>query len=36
MRKYEILEYKADLKIRAFGKTKKRAFSNVFLGLIDT
>jgi len=33
MKKYEILEHKADLKMRAFGKTKKELFWNMFLGM---
>jgi len=32
--KYEILEHKADLKIRAFGKTKEELFLNMFLGMM--
>jgi len=31
--KYEILEHKADLKIRAFGKTKEELFLNAMLGM---
>jgi len=31
--KYEILEHKADLKIRAFGKTKEELFLNMLLGM---
>ena len=31
--KYEILEHKADLKIRAFGKTKEKLFLNILLGM---
>jgi len=33
MNKYEILEHKADLKIRAFGKTKEELFLNMMLGM---
>lgn len=33
MKKYEILEHKADLKIRAFGKTKDELFLNSVLGM---
>ena len=32
---YEILEHKADLKIRAFGKTKEELFSNMLKGMIS-
>ncbi len=35
MKKYEILEHKADLKIRVFGKIKKELFSNAVLGMED-
>jgi len=35
MKPYEILEHKADLKIRAFGKTKKELFSNMLKGMIS-
>lgn len=31
--KYEILEHKADLKIRAFGKTKEELFLNMLLAM---
>ncbi|PIY73918.1 MAG: archease [Candidatus Portnoybacteria bacterium CG_4_10_14_0_8_um_filter_40_50] len=31
--KYEILEHKADLKIRAFGKTKEELFLNMMIGM---
>ena len=34
MEKYEILEHKADLKIRAFGKDKQELFLNALLGMI--
>lgn len=33
MGKYQILEHKADLKIRAFGKTKEELFLNTILGM---
>jgi len=33
--KYEVLEHKADLKIRAFGKTKEELFLNMLLGMIE-
>jgi SHS2 domain-containing protein len=35
MKKYEILEHKADLKIRAFGKTKEELFLNMLKGMIS-
>ena len=35
MKKYEILEHKADLKIRAFGKTKEELFLNMLLGMTN-
>jgi SHS2 domain-containing protein len=31
--KYEILEHKADLKIRTFGKTKEELFENAMVGM---
>lgn len=31
--KYEILEHKADLKIRVFGKTKEELFENAMVGV---
>lgn len=34
--KYEILEHKADLKIRAFGKTKEELFLNILLGMAES
>jgi len=34
-KKYEILEHKADLKIRVFGKTKEELFLNALLGMQD-
>ena len=36
MKKYEILEHKADLKIRAFGKTKEELFSNMLLAMSES
>ena len=36
MKKFEILEHKADLKIRAFGKTKAELFLNMLLGMIES
>ena len=36
MEKFEILEHKADLKIRAFGKTKEELFLNMFLGMEES
>lgn len=36
MKKYEILEHKADLKIRAFGKTKEELFQNMLFGMIKS
>lgn len=33
MKKFEILEHTADLKIRAFGKTKEDLFKNSLLGI---
>jgi len=35
MKQYEILEHTADLKIRAFGKTKEELFANMLLGMQD-
>lgn len=34
--KYEILEHKADLKIRAFGRTKEELFLNILLGMTES
>ena len=34
--KYEILEHKADLKIRVFGKTKEELFENAMIGMFET
>lgn len=36
MKRYEILEHTADLKIRAFGKTKKELFQNALLGMEES
>ena len=36
MKKYETLEHTADLRIRAFGKTKKELFLNVLLGMTES
>jgi len=36
MKKYEILEHRADLKIRVFGKTKKELFKNALLGMTNS
>ncbi|MDP2967448.1 MAG: archease [bacterium] len=36
MKKYEILEHKADLKIRAFGKTKEEVFLNMLIGMSES
>jgi len=36
MERYEILEHKADLKIRAFGKTKEELFLNALLGMEES
>jgi SHS2 domain-containing protein len=33
---YEILEHRADLKIRAFGKTREELFSNMLKGMTDS
>ena len=35
MKIYENLEHTADLKIRAFGKTKEEVFSNMALGMFE-
>jgi len=34
--KYEILEHKADLKIRAFGKDKEELFLNMLFGMAES
>ena len=36
MKKYEILEHKADLKIRALGKTKRELFLNMLKGMTES
>jgi SHS2 domain-containing protein len=36
MKKFEILEHKADLKIKVFGKTKKELFENAMLGMFES
>ncbi|PIP24320.1 MAG: hypothetical protein COS25_02355 [Candidatus Nealsonbacteria bacterium CG02_land_8_20_14_3_00_37_10] len=36
MKKYEILEHKADLKIRAFGKDLKELFENAMIGMFES
>lgn len=36
MKKFETLEHKADLKIRAFGKEKSELFSNALLGMSES
>jgi len=36
VKKFEILEHKADLKIRAFGKDKKELFLNALRGMVDS
>lgn len=36
MKKYEVLEHKADLKIRAFGKIKEELFLNMLLGMQES
>jgi len=36
MKKYQILEHKADLKIRAFGKTKEELFENAMIGMFES
>jgi SHS2 domain-containing protein len=35
MKKFEILEHKADLKIRVFGKTKDELFENAMVGMFE-
>lgn len=35
MKKFEILEHKADLKIRAFGKDLRKLFLNVMIGMFE-
>ena len=36
MKKYEILEHKADLKIRALGKDLKELFENAMIGMFES
>jgi len=36
MKKFEILEHKADLKIRVFGRTKEELFENAMVGMFET
>jgi len=36
MKKYQILEHKADLKIKTFGKTKEELFSNMLLAMTES
>lgn len=36
MKKFEILEHKADLKIKVFGKTKEELFQNALLGMEES
>ena len=36
MKKFEILEHKADLKIRALGKTKEELFENMMVGMFES
>jgi len=36
MKKYEILEHRADLKIKAFGKNKEELFENVMIGMFES
>jgi len=33
MKKFEILDHKADLRLRAFGKNKKQLFENAMIGM---
>jgi SHS2 domain-containing protein len=35
MKKFEILEHRADLKIRVFGKTKEELFENAMVGMFE-
>jgi SHS2 domain-containing protein len=35
MKKFVILEHKADLKIRVFGKTKEELFENAMIGMLE-
>jgi len=36
IKKYQILEHKADLKIKAFGKNREELFLNMFLGMNES
>lgn len=36
MKKYEILEHKADLKIRAYGGNKEELFQNSLFGMVES
>lgn len=36
MKRYEILPHRADLKIRAFGRTKEELFQNMFLAMQES
>ena len=36
MKKYEVLEHKADLKLRAFGKRKEELFSNMLSAMTES
>lgn len=36
MKKFEVLEHKADLKIRAFGRDRKELFLNMMIGMIES
>lgn len=35
MKKFEVLEHRADLKIRVFGKTKEELFENAMIGMFE-
>jgi len=35
MKKFEILEHRADLKIRVFGRTKEELFENAMVGMFE-
>jgi len=35
MKKFEILEHKADLKVRAYGKNQEEVFLNMMLGMME-
>ncbi|OGY41953.1 MAG: hypothetical protein A2Y82_05220 [Candidatus Buchananbacteria bacterium RBG_13_36_9] len=36
MKKYEILEHTADIKLRSFGQNKEEVFSNMAVGMFET